>query len=168
MRWKLLKYHQSCVKKTQSVKSGGRKESVELLCTWNMASRDDGGFHGLASIWSLQIIKCPFLLCVSISSCFTDGLNGSFSPTFACFRVQTRFVRNRPNSNADYSVYAALQRRAGGLLRCMCRRGRLWRQCVWERAGNHNLDQSSRQSGRWEMTAGGIRPLVMNEKGSEL
>lgn len=37
-----------------------------------------------------------------------------------------------------------------------------------ERGGNHTLDQSSRQSERWETTAGGIQPIVMNEKGSEL
>lgn len=55
-------------KKTQSVQSGSRKESAELLCTWNMASRDDGGLRGLPSIWSLQIIKCPFPLCICISA----------------------------------------------------------------------------------------------------
>lgn len=145
--------------------SGRRARSCSAHETWPPEMTVGAPFHLVTADHQMSISPVRPHQC---SSCFADGLNGSFSLTFAGFRVQTRFVRNRPNSNADDSVYAALQLGAGGLPRCMCRRGRLRRRCVWERAGNHNLDQSSRQSGRWEMTAGGIRPLVMNEKGSEL
>lgn len=36
-----------------------------------------------------------------------------------------------------------------------------------ERVDNHNPDQSSRQPVRWEMTASGVQPLVIDEKGTE-
>lgn len=35
-----------------------------------------------------------------------------------------------------------------------------------EKGDNHNPDQSSRQSVRWEMTASGVQPLVIDGKGT--
>lgn len=42
----------------------------------------------------------------------------------------------------------------------------MWWWCVGEKGDNHNPDQSSRQSVRWEMTASGVQPLVIDEKGT--
>lgn len=57
-----------------------------------------------------------------------------------------------------------------GCSRCICCWRCLWRRrrrSVGERLDNHNPDQSSRQLVRWEMTAGGVQPLVIDEKGTE-
>lgn len=54
--------------------------------------------------------------------------------------------------------------RVRGCSRCMCCCWRVRRRCVGERVDNHNPDQSSRQFVRWEMTASGVQPLVIDRK----
>lgn len=81
-------------------------------------------------VW-LQIIRCLFSLDTSFSpQQLTDWRaarsrrsRGSTQKS----HVETRLVRNRPNSVSDCSVYAALQPWAGGCPRCMFR---LRRVCV--------------------------------------
>lgn len=88
---------------------------------------------------SPQIIKCSFTLHTSFAAAaalLTDWAaaiawrsRGSTQKS----HVETRLVRNRPNSNADCSVYAALQLGAGGCPRCMCRRARVCGGAVFGR-----------------------------------
>lgn len=82
-------------------------------------------------LMSLQIIRCSFTLCTSFTAAaalLTDWRaatawcsHGSTQES----HVETKLVRNWPNSNADCSVYTALQPGAGGSPRCMCRHGRV-------------------------------------------
>lgn len=80
---------------------------------------------------SLQIIRCSFTLYTSFTAAaalltdWTEATAWRSRGSTQKSHVETRWVRNRPNSNADCSVYTALLLGAGGCLRCMCRRGRV-------------------------------------------
>lgn len=84
----------------------------------------------LVRMW-LQIIRCLFSLYTSFSlQQLTDwrvARSWRSCGSTQKSHVETRLVRNRPNSDSDCSVYAALQPWAGGCLRCMFR---LRRVCV--------------------------------------
>lgn len=88
-----------------------------------------------------------------------------------------KVMRNCPNSDADCDVYWGTPYRSGSELEAaqdVCAAadvcgggGGGGGRSVRERLDNHNPDQSSRQLVRWEMTAGGVQPLVIDEKGTE-
>lgn len=77
----------------------------------------------------LQVIRCSLRLYISFplqqltdwSAARAWRSRGSTQKS----HVETRLVRNRPNSDSDCSVYAALQLGAGGRPRCMCCRRRV-------------------------------------------
>lgn len=84
----------------------------------------------LVRMW-LQIIRCLFSLSTSFSlqqlTYWRVARSWRSRGSTQKSHVETRLVRNRPNSDSDCSVYAALQPWAGGCPRCMFR---LRRVCV--------------------------------------
>lgn len=79
---------------------------------------------------SPQTIRCSFTLSTSFTAAAALPTDWAAATAWRSHgstqksHVETRLVRNRPNSNSDCSVYAALQLRAVGCPRCMCWRGR--------------------------------------------
>lgn len=85
-------------------------------------------WFGLDVTADYQMLICPLHL-FDCGGCFADRLNTQLQPDVLVVprRRATRrrgWLRNRANSNADCSVYAALQLGAGGCPRCMCGRVR--------------------------------------------
>lgn len=88
-----------------------------------------------------------------------------------------KVMRNWPNSHADWDAYWCTPYCSGLELEAaqdVCAAadvcggsGGGGSRSVGEKLDNHNPDQSSRQLVRWEMTAGGVQPLVIDEKGTE-
>lgn len=79
-----------------------------------------------------------------------------------------KVMRNWSNSNADCNLYRSTLHSSGSELEAaqdVCATVDFRGGCVLgERGDNHSPDQSSRQFVRWEMTASGVQPLVIDGK----
>lgn len=121
----------------QTIHLGGWKHIVEQLryttlkndvCRRANVAHVLTRLRGHCLIWSgCHIIRRSFALYTSFTALLTDWTAATARRSRGSTQkshVEMRWVRNRPNSNADCCVYTALQLGAGGCPRCMCRRRR--------------------------------------------